>query len=100
MVIYHNTHVILNQKRIEAKQASAQGPRTIVVGPVDAGKSTLCRILVNYAVRSGWEPLFVDLDIGQGELCPPGSISACPIHVPVDAQEGYPAEVRHPLHIY
>ena len=36
-----------------------------VVGPTDSGKSTLCRILLNYAVRHGWEPTMVDLDIGE-----------------------------------
>jgi len=98
MVVYHNTHLVLNQQRSEAKAAGGQGPRAIVVGPTDAGKSTLSRILINYAVRSGWEPTFVDLDIGQGELVPPGNIAACPIHVPIDVQEGYLAET--PLAYY
>lgn len=35
-----------------------------IVGPVDAGKSTLGKILLNYAVRAGWAPTAVDLDIG------------------------------------
>jgi ATPase subunit of ABC transporter with duplicated ATPase domains len=42
-----------------------RGPRVLVVGPTDVGKSTLCRLLVNYAVRSGHTPLLVDLDVGQ-----------------------------------
>ncbi len=37
-----------------------------VVGPTDVGKSSLCRILLNYAVRTGWAPTAVDLDIGEG----------------------------------
>ena len=37
-----------------------------VVGPTDVGKSSLCRILLNYAVRTGWAPTAVDLDIGKG----------------------------------
>lgn len=36
-----------------------------IVGPTDVGKSSLCRILLNYAVRSGWFPAMVDLDIGM-----------------------------------
>lgn len=43
----------------------AHGPRLLVTGPVDVGKTTLCRILCNYAVREGYFPTFVDLDIGQ-----------------------------------
>ena len=66
-----------------------------------AGKSTLTRILLNYAVRRGRQPMFVDLDVGQvsnsfffwfifllkihclcltkqkkGELGPPGCVGA------------------------
>jgi len=37
----------------------------MVCGPVDVGKSTLCRILLNYGVRMGRRPIFVDLDVGQ-----------------------------------
>ena len=36
-----------------------------VVGPTDVGKSTLCRLLLNYAVRSNWTPTMIDLDIGK-----------------------------------
>ena len=39
--------------------------RLQVVGPTDVGKSTLCRILLNYAVRSNWTPTMIDLDIGK-----------------------------------
>ena len=35
------------------------------MGPTDVGKSTLTRLLCNYAARLGRAPLFVDLDVGQ-----------------------------------
>ena len=35
-----------------------------VVGPTDVGKSSLCKLLLNYAVRYGFFPTAVDLDIG------------------------------------
>jgi sigma54-dependent transcription regulator len=41
------------------------GPRVVLIGPTDSGKSTLSRMLLNWAVRSGWEPTFVDLDVGE-----------------------------------
>jgi cellulose biosynthesis protein BcsQ len=44
-----------------AAETSGSGPITMVVGPTDVGKSTLCRLLLNYAVRIGRRPLFVDL---------------------------------------
>ena len=37
----------------------------LVVGPTDVGKSTLCTILANYAVRLGRSPVLADLDVGQ-----------------------------------
>ena len=48
------------QMRISADN-SGSGPVTMVVGPTDVGKSTLCRLLLNYAVRIGRRPLYVDL---------------------------------------
>ncbi|KAK9818033.1 hypothetical protein WJX72_005994 [[Myrmecia] bisecta] len=93
MVAYSGVHGVLEERRHSANQASGQGPRTIVVGPVDAGKSTLCRILLNYGVRSGWAPTMVDLDIGQGSITCPGTIGATPIEAQVDIEEGLPVEV-------
>ena len=39
-------------------------PRVLVLGPEDAGKTTACKILVNYAVRAGqdWQPILVNVD--------------------------------------
>lgn len=43
----------------------ASVPGIQIVGPTDAGKSTLCKILINYAIRCRWTPALVDLDIGR-----------------------------------
>lgn len=32
---------------------SKRGPIAMIVGPTDVGKSSLCKILLNYAVRMG-----------------------------------------------
>ena len=37
----------------------------MMVGPTDVGKSTVSKILLNYAVRLGRKPIYVDLDVGQ-----------------------------------
>lgn len=70
-----------------------QGPRVIVVGPTDSGKSTLSRMLLSWAAKQGWKPTFVDLDIGQGSITVPGSIAATPIEMPIDPVEGIPLEM-------
>jgi polyribonucleotide 5'-hydroxyl-kinase len=70
-----------------------QGPRVIVVGPTDSGKSTLTKMLLSWAAKQGWRPTFVDLDVGQGSITIPGSIAAAPIEMPLDPVEGFPLDM-------
>ncbi|KAI5083036.1 hypothetical protein GOP47_0002779 [Adiantum capillus-veneris] len=111
MVSYVNVHAILEQRRVRARDAAAsttttlpstmnadaalqpQGPRVIVVGPSDSGKSSLTRMLLGWAARQDWKPTFVDLDIGQGSVTIPGTLAATPIEMPIDPVEGIPLEV-------
>lgn len=93
MSTYLNVHTILNNRRQEALSSGKRGPSCIILGPTDSGKSTLTKCLCNWAVRSGWEPAMVDLDIGQGSITVPGCLAATPIEVPVDIEEGYPVEM-------
>jgi len=43
MVIYLNTHAALEQLKRTAETNDTRGPRVLVVGPQDVGKSTVCR---------------------------------------------------------
>lgn len=79
MTLYAGLHQRLEARREEARIMGLHGPRVCVVGPTDSGKSTLCRILLSYAARVGRSPLFVDTDLGQGEVSLPGSLSALTI---------------------
>ena len=96
MVQYANIHAALEKKRSEGKGspsggtagggegssgAAPGGPRCLIAGPVDMGKSTLTRILTNYAVRAGNTPVLVDLDMGQSMITVPGTISAVLVEV-------------------
>ncbi|XP_011408436.2 PREDICTED: polyribonucleotide 5'-hydroxyl-kinase Clp1-like [Amphimedon queenslandica] len=74
MHIYRNTHFALEHLRRTAQQNDTFGPKVMVCGPTDVGKSTLCRLLSNYAVRSGHQPILVDIDVGQSDISIPGSI--------------------------
>ncbi|XP_076326710.1 polyribonucleotide 5'-hydroxyl-kinase Clp1-like isoform X4 [Tachypleus tridentatus] len=89
MVFYINVHAALEQMRQEAEFRDSKGPTVMLVGPVDVGKSTLCRLLLNYAVRLGRTPVFVDLDVGQGQISIPGTIGALVVEHPADAEEGF-----------
>lgn len=98
MISYVNVHAVLAARRNRAKASpsdsdSSQGPRVIVVGPTDSGKSTLCRMLLNWAAKQSWKPTFVDLDIGQGSITIPGCIAGTPIEMPIDPVEGIPLEM-------
>ncbi|XP_048230757.1 protein CLP1 homolog [Ricinus communis] len=96
MVSYVNVHAVLEGRRNRAKASSSdssQGPRVIVVGPTDSGKSTLSRMLVSWAAKQGWKPTFLDLDIGQGSITCPGCIAATPIELPIDPVEGISLEM-------
>ena len=81
MIMYLQIHASLEKLRKLADESSASkkpedqwsnGPITMIVEPTDVGKSTLCRLLLNYGVRMGRRPVFVDLDVGQGSISLPG----------------------------
>lgn len=86
---YLNTHQALQRERALALQGGRRGPRLMVVGPTDSGKSSLCRLLANYAVRNAIHPIVIDLDLGQGALTPPGTVSATVCEQPVDIGDGF-----------
>ena len=91
MVIYLNLHVALEQIREKAEKEDPAriGPRVMICGPTDVGKSTLCRLLLNYAVRTGRRPVFIDLDVGQATIAIPGSVGALLVERPADVEEGF-----------
>jgi polyribonucleotide 5'-hydroxyl-kinase len=64
-VSYINSHQVIHNLREEAKASGGQGPRVVVAGPTDSGKSSMCRMLLNWAVRAQHQPTYVDLDIGR-----------------------------------
>ena len=43
MLIYLNTHAALEQMKKAAEVDDIRGPRVLVVGPQDVGKTTVCR---------------------------------------------------------
>ena len=66
MVSYINLHAALDKRRELATATGKSGPRVIVAGQASVGKSTVARLLVNYAARRLRKPLLVDLDTGDG----------------------------------
>lgn len=62
----------------------------MIVGPNDSGKSSISKMLLGWASRQGWKPIFVELDVGQGAITVPGTISASAIEEPISPSEGVP----------
>jgi polyribonucleotide 5'-hydroxyl-kinase len=93
MVLYANTHGILEARRVESDNLGEPAPRVVIAGPTDTGKSSLCKILLGYASRLGRKPLYVDLDIGQGNITVPGMISAIHADRPYSMDEGFSKQV-------
>lgn len=76
MSVYANLHVALEQMRVRASREirgspvppqdkeRSEPPRVLILGPDCSGKTTICKILTNYAVRAGqsWSPFFVNVD--------------------------------------
>ena len=83
MNAYANVHLALEQMRVRALRAvhgsppssdddedtdaNPEPPRVLVLGPENSGKTTVSKILVNYAVRTGqdWTPMLVNTDPGE-----------------------------------
>lgn len=89
MVLYLNTHIAIDQVRHRASREAKMGPRVVIAGSVDVGKSTMCRILLNYAIRMNRRLCYVETDVGQGSVCIPGTMGIVPIETPADPVEGF-----------
>ncbi|KAK7906129.1 Cleavage polyadenylation factor subunit clp1 [Exophiala xenobiotica] len=86
---YINVHFALETLREQAKTTGRDGPRVLVLGPEDAGKSTLAKILTGYASRSARSPVVVNLDVKEGVMSIPGTLTATVFKSMMDIEEGW-----------
>lgn len=102
MVQVMNLHAQLESRRDYAvqHQPSSSGPRILIAGPTDSGKTSLSRILLNYALRLGRKPTFIDLDVGQNSLAVPGAISSTPLDMNTLSINEGPFRLVTPLIFY
>ncbi|KAF9432466.1 Cleavage polyadenylation factor subunit clp1 [Entomortierella beljakovae] len=89
MVSYLNMHLALEQRRILATQNNGQGPRVMIIGPNDVGKTSLSKMLLSYALRQNRHPIYVDLDCSEGSITMPGCLTATPLTEMIDVEEGF-----------
>jgi polyribonucleotide 5'-hydroxyl-kinase len=62
MMDYANVHFALETMREEAQSIGKDGPRVLLLGPENAGKTSVAKILTAYATKIGRQPLVVNLD--------------------------------------
>ena len=89
MVSYANTHFALEALRDDASDNYKVGPRVLVVGPENAGKTSLVKLLAGYAIRSGRIPVIANLDPKEGLLTVPSTVSAAALESIIDVSEGW-----------
>ncbi|MCJ1477644.1 Cleavage polyadenylation factor subunit clp1 [Lambiella insularis] len=109
MTTYINTHFALENLRSTAVEENSLGPRVLVVGAENAGKTTLVKLLSAYASRSERQPVVVNLDPKEGLLSIPGTLSTIVLDSVVDVEQGWgsspmngpsPVPVKLPLVYY
>ncbi|CAD2217416.1 polyribonucleotide 5'-hydroxyl-kinase [Angomonas deanei] len=77
-------HCYLHTKRDGALKSGARGPIALICGKNSETKCTIAQTLCNYASRSNWKPLLVDMNCGCEQLLSiPGCISAGIIEQPM-----------------
>ena len=85
MHAYANVHLALEKMRVRAlsshrgsplppgleQEVDPDPPRVLILGPESSGKTTVCKILTNYAVRAGqgWTPMYVNTDPSEVCVC-------------------------------
>ncbi|KAK2882654.1 Cleavage polyadenylation factor subunit clp1 [Arthroderma sp. PD_2] len=89
MVDYANVHFALETMRDEAKANGRGGPRVLILGPEDAGKTSLAKILTGYATKMGRQPFVVNLDPTEGMLSVPGTLTATAFRTLIDVEQGW-----------
>jgi polyribonucleotide 5'-hydroxyl-kinase len=89
MISHSNAHFALENLRQSAIAEGREGPRVLVVGPENAGKTSLVKLLTAYATRMGRQPIVVNLDSREGMLSIPGSLTAAVFSSIIDVEEGW-----------
>lgn len=89
MISYANLHFALEKIRDESSMEDKNGPRVLIVGPENAGKTSIVKILTAYATRSGRQPVAINLDTRESMLSVPGSLSAATFSSILDVEEGW-----------
>ncbi|KAJ7827467.1 Pre-mRNA cleavage complex II protein Clp1-domain-containing protein [Mycena olivaceomarginata] len=111
MAAYANLHIAFEQMRVRSlrdlrgspvpdyeRDKPIDPPRVLVLGPENSGKTTICKLLINYAVRAGqgWSPLLINTDPAEPQHPPPPALSSNAL-IPLAYWYGHAETKRNPL---
>ena len=72
---YIISNYLIDKIRYEALSTNTIGPRVLIIGPRKSGGVEFSHVILNYALKLGYTPLFCDLDL-ENEITVPGGIGA------------------------
>lgn len=100
MMTYANLHFALENLREKASSEGRDGPRVLILGSENAGKTSLAKILTAYATKVGRQPVVVNLDTKEGMLSIPGTLSATTFTSVMDVENGWGSSpMNGPSHV-
>ncbi|KAI3630539.1 hypothetical protein MIR68_011974 [Amoeboaphelidium protococcarum] len=76
MTQWMQLHIDLESRRRQANDSGLEGPRIIIVGQEDSGKTSLAKTLIAWALKLQHQPILVDLDPKNGTIVMPTCIGA------------------------
>jgi polyribonucleotide 5'-hydroxyl-kinase len=85
-----NLHFALQEMRAAASSKGGSyttGPRVMICGEKDSGKTSVARTLAALATRVGGQPLVASVDPREGMLALPGTVSAAVFGSVMDVEE-------------
>jgi len=81
---YLSCAAVLEERRQRADDLAMPAPRVLVCGSAFSGKSSLCQVLCNYALRREHTPVYVDLDTRYSSIRQLQGLPACVTAMPVE----------------
>lgn len=82
----YNLHFAIEKLRY----SSFTGPKVLILGNHNTGKTSLARTLSSYSIKNKtYQPMFINLDPSQPIVSPPGCLMATPISDLIDSQSPF-----------
>jgi polyribonucleotide 5'-hydroxyl-kinase len=82
-----NLHFALQEMRAASRSGNNTGPRVMICGEKDSGKTSVARTLAALATKAGGQPLVASVDPREGMLALPGTVSAAVFGTVMDVED-------------